>query len=313
MSPQTPTEEKAIISRKGPSWLFWKLFFIWLPLCGVVVIAGILIRQLGTRDGRFRFSELELAKSSAFAMDAVLYISLFATILLIIFGTLEFFIGILDAQKGDKYARKAFYFTLLSFPLSLVWVGALFINDPRVWPITGHGLGHGIELWSVLIFSLFAAIDYLFGKSVKQEMKTIQDRTPSDDNQDQHKIELAKKSLDLKYQFVRGSLLFIDIPVLFGLVMVFFLSWYFINTPELHELTQEGRRCFGGDFDEARNCFGEMINVTERQKVFQSFMHGFSTGAIVMHLAFSQLIFGILKSRDIHQRYKEGLTEDIYA
>lgn len=312
MSTETPTEQKAVINRKGPRWLFWRLFFIWLPLVAVVIIAGILIRQLGTKHGRLRFSELELAKSSAFAMDAVLYIALFATILLIIFGTLEFFIGILDAQKGDKYARRAFYFTLLSFPLSLAWIGALFINDSRVWPLTGHGLGHGIELWSVLIFSLFAVIDHLFGKSAKQELETIKTRVPRD-NKESKRIELAKKSLELKYQFARGSILFIDFPVLFGLVVVFFLSWYFIHTPQLHELTEEGRRCFGGDFDEARKCFGEMLDVTERQKVFQSFMHGFSTGAIVMHLAFSQFIFGILKSRDIHQRYKDGLTEDIYA
>ncbi|HEY0727237.1 MAG TPA: hypothetical protein VGD38_04150, partial [Pyrinomonadaceae bacterium] len=50
-----------------------------------------------------------------------------------------------------------------------------------------------------------------------------------------------------------------------------------------------------------------------KEIIFETFLHGFSTGSIVMHMAFSQFIFGLLKTLDLRERFDKGLEDDLYV
>ena len=83
-----------------------------------------------------------------------------------------------------------------------------------------------------------------------------------------------KNHFSRAYSFSRDSILFIDSPVLLASLIIFLTSLYFeINSTVVDESTM--------------------------------FHHGFSTGALVVHIIFSQYIFMMLKIKDSYIAFNE--------
>jgi|GEM_PF-4657198 len=301
-------------------WRLWvKYLRIWLPQVIALILAIVLIHLLTCTNldhwharswvDFFNFKSNDLGSKSPFSMDAVMYISLLATIILILLGTAEYLWEIREASRSDKYAKGAFFITFFSVLLTCFWAAVIILsNNANLWFLAGRGTPHhGIEIMSLIIFFMFAIIDLFFWVSLKREFKNAKDRlmrVAKSANEDEETFKTRKEHLvlqhkdaDSKQMFSLESLLFIDLPVVIGVIIVLLLSDHLINEPGLQTLTDYGRQYFGSDF-----------NVKEEEKVFEAFIHGFSTGAVVMHLAFSQLIFGFLKSRNLYRRNKDGLA-----
>lgn len=287
-SPQVPTKK----------WLVKKHIVIWLPQLVSLIVFWLLLpsgHSFPGSDKSWRdmmpafldFSKIGSVSATPFVVNSVMYLSLFATVVLILVGTLQFLMEAQSTRTKDSYAKWAYKLTLLSLGFVAVWGISILTTDERLWIIEKWG----IELWTLLIFILFAIIDLLYWISFKNELP--------------FKEGAEKKSTELKKEFSANSFWFIDASVIIGVGSVWLVTWYITREPGLHELTETGKTLFTQS--------GRGLTPYQQDQFFESFLHGFSTGAIIMHMAFSQFIFGILKTRDLRQRFKDDLADDLYV
>jgi hypothetical protein len=281
---------------RDKNWLLKKQILIWLPQGISILVFWVLLPCYHPFPGSekswrnliptiFDFSTIASVSATPFVVNSVMYLSLFATVIVIFVGTLQFLMEAQSTRKNDAYARWAYKLTLLSLGFVAVWGISILTTDKRLWIIEKWG----IELWSLAIFLLFGAIDVLYWISFRYELKS----RPGD------------RSTEMKKDFSANSFWFIDAPVIIGVISVWLVTLYITRESGLHELTETGKNLFTQN--------GRVLTPYQQDQFFESFLHGFSTGAIIMHIAFSQFIFGMLKTRDLRQRSKKGLAYDLYV
>lgn len=281
-------------------WLFRKELSIWMPQIIATVVFWFLLpcdHPFLLSDNPWRnviprlldFSAIGSVTSSLFVVNSIMYLSLFATVILIFTGTLQFLIEARSTRLDNAKTQSALAFFLTIGSLTLVgfWAISILTTDRNFQLIEKLG----IEVWSLAIFGVFGLIDVLYWMAFRKEL------------QSQHGLE--KKSTQMKKDFSANSFWFIDAPVILGVLSVWLVTHYMTGESALKELTDAGRNSFNGN--------GRALLPHQQDQIFQTFLHGFSTGAIIMHMAFSQFIFGILKTRDVRKRFNEGLTDDLYV
>lgn len=287
------------VTKRSNKWLFRKQLLIWLPQVVSTLIFWLLLpcdHPFLSSGGPWRnvipevldFSRIKSVTASLFVVNSIMYLSLFATVILILIGTLQFLMEARSTQHNNaSEATGAFVLTVISLGLVGVWAISILTTDQRFWIIEKLG----IEGWSLSIFVVFGAIDLLYWISFKKELPSKQG--------------IERKSTEMKKAFSANSFWLIDAPVIVGVLSVWLVTHYMSGEPALHELTIAGRDSFNGN--------GRALLPHQQDQIFQTFLNGFSTGAIIMHMAFSQFIFGILKTRDLRKRFKAGLANDLYV
>lgn len=252
--------------------------------------------------GKPHFTNNKLVNATPFKASSILFISLLATIFLIFWNTVAFLWENRKLRQVDIKAKNAFILTIISILLTVIWFFSItntgdsfFIFNQALKFFYPHSEPwfsekYGIELMSLLIFSIFFIIDYLFRLSIKNEQAEAVARGDQ---------PTALKHLELSNNFIRDSLLFIDLPVLIGVFAILMLAVYIDDERGLHDLTDMGKTIFTIELVDRKPKYLQPIQL---KFIFENFMHGFTTGAIIMHLASSQFVFGLLKTRDLYQR-----------
>lgn len=273
----------------------WKQVQIWLPQLIATLIFCLLLPCShlfpfsdqpwpSVMPSLLNFSEIGSVTASPFVVNSVMYVSVFATVILIFVGTAQF-LGEARSPHSDGYATVAYWLTFGSLLLVVFWAFSILTTDQRLWVIPRLG----VEGWSLLVFIVFAAIDGLYWFSFRKKIGSKQGD--------------EKTSVELKKQFSANSFWFIDVPVIIGVVSVLLLTIYMAGEPVYRDLTKTGEDFFKEN----------PIKETHREAIFEIFLHGFSTGAIVMHMAFSQFIFGLLKTKDLNERFERKLENDLFV
>lgn len=281
--------------------MWWRHTKVWLPQV-VATMFGLVLAPAGTgfhaviHDGPFRGMDPEsgpLVAASVIVVDSILPIALASTIVLVLVGTLEF---VIEAKASDAHTKAAKVLTMLSIALAVLWALALFTTDARLQALA---IGHGVEAMAAVIFLLFLLIDWLFLLSLKKRLAAQPAAAPR--GKGSHANHSERESLLLKREFIVNSILFVDVPVLIGIGIIYGVSVYVDSQPVFFQLTSRGASIFSAGSD------------TQRHALVEVFLRGLTTGALVMHVAFSQMVFGFIKMRDIRARAQKGLLEDVYV
>ena len=269
---------------------------IWLPQVIATLIAAFLFHRLtdcvnclfGIRNPSWANFKINSAQDgSVMYVTAELYVSMFAVLMVIIFSNFHFLIDIpiqavkqaaVDRKNDGKqvsYLRSAQVLTGLSLALSVAW-GVVLVLGVR----TDYGPRLN-EYAALAIFSLFCIIDFAFMRSAGLTLRNASHTSTSN----------TTAHMELTRRLFHDSLWFVDVPVVLGVTIVLIFSRFSETHLTSLGLTSLGQRAFG-------NAFGP----DQLRLVLSIFVIGVSAGATVTHLAVSQFIFGVLRTRDLFRR-----------
>jgi len=148
------------------------------------------------------------------------------------------------------------------------------------------------EYTALFIFILFCLIDALFFRSCMTTIGHIKGR-PIESGEKERAKRQGLESLTLQSRLFNDSFWYVDVPVVIGVSIVLWLSGFSeTHFDSLGKLTMAGSTKFGVAFGS-----------DQQHAVFALFLTGITAGATVTHLVVSQLIFGILRTRDLYRRY----------
>jgi hypothetical protein len=207
--------------------------------------------------------------------------------------------------------------------------GTVFAMGTRLWAWrspSDQQIAH--ELWSVGLFVLFLIIDWRLLASVRRELlfwEGVESKAGAD-----AKPELSARcgALRIERQFQMDSIWFVDVPVILGVVALLcthaFLyehRWSILACRDgeshiSHLLPPDDRDLYLNDYELdgrlPRNdndtadvtaiaarwpTWAEKISRERQVRRFCGFLQGFSTGGVMMHIAISQFILGVLLLR----------------
>src|SRR5215510_1773436 len=146
-----PVAQAGSGSRRNDNWLFWKQLWIWLPQGVATLVFWLLLPcdhviPFSERSWRsiipsfLDFSQISPVSALPFLVNSVMYVSLFATVILILVGTWQFLNEAKSTRSDDAESRWAYKLTLLSLGLVSVWAISILTTDKRLWFIEKWGI-----------------------------------------------------------------------------------------------------------------------------------------------------------------------------
>jgi hypothetical protein len=285
----------------------WKgCLWIWWPQAVAVIMSAFLFHRLGdcsdcifgliSDASILNFKTKSAQDGSVMYVTAEFYVCMISAALVIFLSNWRFLREIPvqalehaamrgeDQQRVSKYHAAAFDLSILSLIVTLLWVIKL------IWAVKFQRFGFADEIIALSIFILFCIIDVLFLFSSIGTIRRAKIMTSLPLGRESKEKKL--KSLDLTRRFFHDSLWYVDIPVVLGISIVLWLSFFSESHFNSLGLTLEGLRAFGEGF-----------TPQQQRSVFEIFIVGISSGATVTHLVVSQFIFGLLRTRDLYRRH----------
>jgi hypothetical protein len=295
---------------------FWKLLKAWKgPIVAAILTVGLL-KQVHSGSS-FDASNIGWVVKSGFHAISVLWVLLFSTVSMVGLTLFAFGISVLgwgrniQSPGGRRWATVAQGITFLSVILCVMWFVSIY-SLSATNGILGFCPGwvsrhfdvqrYFHETFSIVLFSSFLAIDLLMHRAGTIELAIVKGKVDElqclagelDASDCQELGERARTVVARNYteeerrlKFIRNtietsrdSIWFVDVPVLCGLLIVLALCHHihkdeFLSGTWTANLTQDQARL-----------------------AVEVFLQGLSVGAIAMHMIFSQMIFGMLNTRD---------------
>ena len=185
----------------------------------------------------------------------------------LIYGEDSFDQAEVGAGHSGKSGRVVFRFSFACLIVATLWAVEITCG---IFGLSGHS--H--EWIALVVFAVFALMDFNLYRSIKLHLKFISDN----DFGSSVEVQIKQSELSLKAQNFLAQLLFVDIPVVLGIAVVLGLLNLFLDrSPALG---------VPGD------------------RSAEAYLRGLATGAVVMHMAASQAIFFLIYLRYHIQRFR---------